>query len=248
MERGDQPVIIILGPKHAGKTRAGKALARLWEEGGGATGGAENGGTAPDGGAAAEGREAPPAAVFIDLDELVEKREGKSPRLLYRESPETFRGAEAEALRALLAGNPLGQGAAEDPKEEDAGNPAAAAAAEGPAVNRITIAAAGGGLADNREALEILKKSPRALAAYIEVSAETAWERIRAEADRTGELPPFLETENPRETHRRLHERRARVYRELAEIAVAAGNTPEETAAEILRCLKAHDRRHQQNP
>jgi shikimate kinase len=97
--------------------------------------------------------------------------------------------------------------------------------------------AAGGGLADNRGALEILKKDPAALVVYIEVSAETAWERIRAAADRDGELPPFLDTGEPRETHRLLHERRGRVYRELAALTLRAGDTPEETAAIILRRL-----------
>jgi shikimate kinase len=182
-------VIIIVGPKHSGKTSAGKALARLCL-----------------------------TAEFIDLDELIEKRMGKSPRLLYKEGPEIFRGAEAEALRVLLEGEVRGEG-----KAGSSGG--------------ITIAAAGGGLADNREALEILKKSPWALAVYIEVPVETAWERIRTAAEKTGELPPFLDTENPRETHRRLHERRREIYRELAKTTVKAGNTPEETAAEILRCL-----------
>jgi shikimate kinase len=195
MKRG--ALIIIVGPKYSGKTCAGKALARLWEK------------VRP-----------PEAAVFIDLDELVEEREGKSPRLLYREGPEVFRGAEAEALRALLEG-PLGQRTAGDPKKGS---------------QTITIAAGGGGLADNQEALDLLKNSPAALVylVYIEVPAETAWKRIRAEADRTGELPPFLDTENPRETHRLIHQRRAKIYRELAALTVQAGNTPEETARSLF--------------
>jgi shikimate kinase len=216
MKRGERPVIIIVGPKHSGKTCAGKALARLWEED-----------PAPEGGEAAGPENKKPPAVFIDLDEVVEEWEGKSPRLLYREGPEVFRRAEAEALRALLGGSEQkaagGQGGAGEPGNGDR--------------ERI-ILAAGGGLADNRKALEILKNSPQALIVHIEVPAETAWERIRAAAEKTGELPPFLDTENPRETHRRLHERRGKIYRELAEITLAAGNTPEETAAALLRQLK----------
>jgi shikimate kinase len=185
MAKKPGPVIVIVGPKHSGKTSAGKALARLYSAG-------------RDG-----------AAKFIDLDELVERRTGKSPRALYREGPELFRGAEAEALGALLAG---GEG----------GPPAGA------------VIAAGGGLADNRRALEILNGSPAAVTVYIDVPAETAWERIRAAAGKTGELPPFLDTEDPRETHRLLHERRGRLYRELANITVEAGDSPEETAAKIL--------------
>jgi shikimate kinase len=156
----------------------------------------------------------PPAAFFIDLDEVVEARAGKSPRLLYREGPEVFRRAEAEALRSLLEAPSLGEACR--------------------AGGRTAIVAAGGGLADNREALDLVKGTPSVLTVYIEVSAETAWGRIRAAADRTGELPPFLNTENPRETHRHLHERRGKVYRDLAALSVKAGDTPEETAAAIL--------------
>jgi shikimate kinase len=186
MAKKPGPVIVIVGPKHSGKTSAGKALAQLYS-------------------AAGSG-----AAEFIDLDELVERRTGKSPRALYREGPELFRRAEAEALEALLA------------------------AGEGGPPEGAVIAAAGGGLADNRGALEILNGSPAAATVYIEVPAETAWERIRAAAGKTGELPPFLDTEDPRETHRLLHERRGRFYRELAKITVEAGDSPEETAAKIL--------------
>ncbi|MDR1972538.1 MAG: shikimate kinase [Treponema sp.] len=187
-------LVIIVGPKHSGKTSAGKALARLW----------------------AGGR-----ALFVDLDELVERRTGKSPRLLYREGPECFRQAEAAALRALLGEISAGKGSFA---------PAAAPAG-------VFIAAAGGGIADNREALALLKKNGAVKTVYIEVPAETAWERIREAADRTGELPPFLNTDNPRETHRLLHERRGKIYRELAAFTVKAGDTPEETAAEMLRRL-----------
>ncbi|MDR0997648.1 MAG: hypothetical protein LBL70_01155, partial [Treponema sp.] len=67
-------IILLTGPKHSGKTSAGRALVRLLAE------------------------KTDPAASFIDLDELVEDRTGKSPRALYREGPEIFRKAEADAL------------------------------------------------------------------------------------------------------------------------------------------------------
>jgi shikimate kinase len=190
-------MILITGPKHSGKTSAGKALSRLWEEG---AEGALRG-----------------TAVFVDLDELVESRTGKSPRLLYREGPDRFRLAEAEALWSLLEDKP--------PGKDRAGG--------------LVIAAAGGGLADNQEALEMLKQGRPVLIVYLEVPAETAWERIKAAADRTGEMPPFLNTENPRETHRLIHERRGRIYRELAAVVVTAGATPEETAAAMLQEIES---------
>jgi shikimate kinase len=182
--------ILLVGPKHSGKTSAGRALVRLWA-----------------------GKN-DPAASFTDLDELVETRTGKSPRALYREGPEIFRKAEAEALRGIF----------DRPGD---GDPA------------LRVVAAGGGLADNSEALDLLKspvfkRSSRVFTVYIEVPPETAWERIEAAAERDGELPPFLKTENPRETHRRLHQRRGAVYREIADLSLGAGESPEETAALII--------------
>lgn len=65
--------ITLVGPKHTGKSSAGKALARLIGE------------------------------RFLDLDELIETRTGRAPRELYEEGPEIFRTAEAEAAEELAA-------------------------------------------------------------------------------------------------------------------------------------------------
>ncbi|MDR2071882.1 MAG: shikimate kinase [Spirochaetaceae bacterium] len=64
--------IVLLGPKHSGKTSAGAALARRL------------------------------TLQFYDLDMLIEERTGKSPRTLYRAGPEIFRREEVGALTALL--------------------------------------------------------------------------------------------------------------------------------------------------
>jgi shikimate kinase len=190
--------ILLLGPKHSGKTSAGRALARLW------------------------GEESGRRASFTDLDELVELRTGKSPRDLYREGPELFRKAEAEALRVLL----------------DQGEPNPPGSRTAPDERMFRVVAAGGGLADNSEAMDLLrnpvfKNSGRLCTVCIEVPAETAWKRIEAAAAKNGQLPPFLETGDPRETHRQLHRRREAAYREIADLGVRAGETPEETAALI---------------
>jgi shikimate kinase len=185
MGRQNIPDIILLtGPKHSGKTSTGKALAKILN------------------------------AAFIDLDELIKDRAGKSPRELYREGPECFRAAETGALESLLAGT---------------------AASAGP-----LVAAAGGGLIDNASAMALLEGAAQAgtLVVYLEVSAETAWERIQRTAESTGELPPFLDTANPRETHTALHTRRAEAYRAQAAIIIDADNKdPEEQGREIAERL-----------
>ncbi|MDR2435092.1 MAG: shikimate kinase [Treponema sp.] len=171
--------IFLVGPKHSGKTSAGKALAAL-----------------------CSGR-------FIDLDGLIAERTGESPRSLYTEGPAVFRNAEAAALAALIGSETL-----------DA-----------------RIIAAGGGLIDNPDAIALLENTKTATPVYLDVSVDTAWERINGEAG--GELPPFLKTENPRETHRALHERRAAAYRKFARLTIEAERkSPEEIAGEILERLK----------
>ena len=140
--------IILVGPKHSGKTSAGKALAEILSCG------------------------------FVDLDELVAQRSGKSPRALYSEGPEVFRKAEAGALAALF--------------ESGTANPLPS-----------LVIASGGGLVDNPDALSLLEQNSAAghlqiISVFLDVSVKTAWDRIKT----AGELPPFLKTENPQETHR----------------------------------------------
>jgi shikimate kinase len=241
-------LVIIMGPKHSGKTSAGKALARLWA---GAANDPSHSARSPSEG-----------AVFIDLDELVERRSGKSPRQLYKEGPDRFRKAEAEALKSLLEDVELPRDdgwwrPGDSPRDDGRWRPddfpkeplRPGDSLRGGGQAKAIIVATGGGIADNPEALDLLKKTKSAYgeaaqaaghtvcSVYIDIPTETAWERIRDAAGKTGELPPFLNTSNPQETHRLLHERRGSIYRELAEVTVKAENTPEETAAKILRFL-----------
>lgn len=166
--------LVLTGPKHAGKSSLGLALEKLLH------------------------------VPFTDLDELITRRTGKSPRELYREGPQVFRTAEAEALWSLL---------------------------EESAPIRLVIAA-GGGIIDNAAAMALLKDTPGIRLAYIQVSAETAWKRIKA----AGELPPFLAAENPEETHRTLHRRRADAYRETADSIIdGERGTPYELALSLAK-------------
>jgi len=188
--------IILTGPKHSGKTNAGKALASIY------------------------------SCDFIDLDDLILQRTGKTPRQLYIESNTSgrcgvsagslFKQAEAEAASFLMT------------------------ALAGKAVIK-SIIAAGGGIIDNPEAMAAIKISGVEMV-YLSISAGEAWNRIANSPNGKkpkSELPPFLQTENPKETHRLLHERRASAYLQIADIVIEAeGKSPEEIARMIQANLE----------
>jgi shikimate kinase len=174
---------------------------------------------------------------FADLDEIIAERTGKSPRSLYREGAEVFKKAEAEALEWILSalrGGLFPDGQCQ--REHDLSAPLHPHTAE---AGGLCVIASGGGIIDNAEALALLAERPSVKIVYLEVSAETAWERIRASAETGGGLPPFLDTADPRETHRLLHTRRAAAYRQHAAITIDAENkAPPDIAREILSRLK----------
>ena len=168
----------------------------------------------------AEALEETTGGEAFDLDELVETQTGKTPRELFKMGVESFRKAEAQALYFALKSS----------EEKSEGN------------QRLRIIAAGGGLIDNSEALALITESPVArreiITVYLDVSAETAWRRILDTAV-GGELPPFLNTENPREAHLALHKRRAEAYKVLADVIILAENkSPKELAGEIAAYLE----------
>jgi len=167
--------IILTGPKHSGKTNTGKTLASLC------------------------------SCDFIDLDELITQKTGKTPRQLFTEDPLLFKQAEADAVKVLT--------------NKDC--------SRGPC---LCIIATGGGIIDNPEAIVELKKL--GVVVYLCISADAAWSRIAS----SGELPPFLQTENPQDSHRILHERRAAAYLLIADAVIETeGKTPEEIAVEIFK-------------
>jgi len=162
---------------------------------------------------------------IIDLDELVKKQTGKTPRELFIEGHVFFKKAEAQALAYVIQRQmPMPQ-----PMTQTEGE--------------TLIIAAGGGIIDNDEAMALIseakvKSSDRQLiTVYLEVSAETEWQRIM-ETSGDGGLPPLINTNNPKETHLALHNRRAKAYKAIASIVVHAENkSPEEIAGEIAEHL-----------
>jgi shikimate kinase len=180
--------VTLVGPKHTGKSSAGKALAKLI------------------------------GARFIDLDELIEKQAGRPPRKLYEEGPEVFRDAERLAAETLVGGLST--------QENGAGGPGSAP----------LIIAAGGGLIDNPPALAALRGAGSLVS--LRISAEAAWARVCASAERTGSLPPFLRGDDPEGTHRALHERRGTAYGVIADFEIDAEKmNPTDIAEEIAHML-----------
>jgi shikimate kinase len=103
------------------------------------------------------------------------------------------------------------------------------------ALSSVTvIIATGGGIIDNAAAWALLTSADITLV-YLAVPATVAWQRISG-----GELPPFLDTDCPEETHRLLHERRAHAYQAIAHLVIAADHgSPEHIAAEIMETLRS---------
>ena len=186
-------VILIMGAKYSGKYLCAKALNEII------------------------GGEA------VDLDKLVEKQTGKTPRELFIEGHVFFKKAEASAL-AYVINRQMPQ----PPSQTEGGN---------------LVIAVGGGIIDNDEAMALISKArvPSAesqlITVYLEISAETAWQRIM-DGSNDGVLPPLINTNNPKETHLALHNRRAKAYRAVAGITILTENkNPEEIAREIADSL-----------
>ena len=187
-----ESLILITGTKHSGKTLCARAL------------------------------EKQSGIKAVDIDEVIERESGKTPRALFIESVELFRKAEAAALADLFLPENKNEAKTDLQQKQS---------------RQRRIIAAGGGLIDNPKALALLDQHREITIVYLDVSPETAWQRINNEAN--GELPPFLKTDNPKETHFTLHKRRAAEYKKLAHYCIQAENkSPEELAAEIIKILE----------
>ncbi|MCL2759367.1 MAG: shikimate kinase [Treponema sp.] len=173
--------IILTGPKHSGKTSTGKLLASLR------------------------------SCEFVDVDELIFQRTGKTPRQLYTEGQQVFRNAEAEAMETLVSSDKTAQ----------------------------RVIATGGGIIDNAEALAVLKKID-AKVVYLDIYANSAWDRISNSADgilppalRTGNPQ-----ETHRLLHER---RASAYLQIADIVIFADGKSLEEIAAEIIGLINSKE-------
>lgn len=140
---------------------------------------------------------------FYDLDEIIENRVNMSVREFYiSKGKEAFQLAETEAITILQA------------------------------YKGGFICATGGGICDNIEAFNLLKKLSNSI--YINTAFETVYERIIKNG-----IPPFLKTKDPKEEFKVLYTRRNILYNQMAYIEVDGNNiTPVEISDKITEILK----------
>jgi len=149
-------------------------------------------------------------ARFIDLDAFIEARSNTSVRELYQQGVAVFRLEEAQALLEVIK---------------------SAANTETP-----LVLATGGGIIDNAEAFDALRSGTFII--NLDVETELAWKRIERSSERSGSLPPFLRTNDPKESHRELHESRSIQYHKVADLNFkTAEKTTHQIAEEIFALL-----------
>jgi len=143
---------------------------------------------------------------FFDTDALIADLAGKSARELFDEggAPLMMRW-ETEACRRALT-DETGKG---------------------------VIVSTGGGLADNAEAIDLLREA--AFCVYIDTPFDILFARVMRSARRDDRLPRFLQGGDPEALFRALYDRRSKIYGTIANATIDAGSrTPESLVAEIM--------------
>jgi shikimate kinase len=150
---------------------------------------------------------------FFDTDTVIAELSGKTPRELFEEGgSDLMKEWETGACRYLTGLS--GKGA----DDKDSGG---------------YVIATGGGIADNEDALKMLKKN--GLFVYLDTPFDILFERILESADRDGRLPPFLSGADPKGRFLELFRRRTAIYAIMADMHLQSlSKTPVEITQEIM--------------
>lgn len=149
---------------------------------------------------------------FFDVDSIITELSGKTPRNLFIEGGAALMKEWETASCRYLTGQKELQGKAD---------------------TQGSIIATGGGIADNREALDILKKT--GLFVYLDSPFDVLFERIVQTAEKEGHLPPFLRGSDPQALFMELFQRRTAIYAIMADMHLQSGiKTPVEITREIV--------------
>ena len=145
--------------------------------------------------------------VFEDLDDRIERCEGRTIAEIFRDSGEAeFRRDEHDALKQSL----------DELRRGDA---------------RI-IALGGGAFAQEQNAS--LLRSSDVPTVFLDASIEELWQRCSKQASESGTERPLLRS---RESFRELHESRQKHYRKASIRVDTGGRTVDSVAADIIRKL-----------
>ena len=189
--------LIFVGIKHCGKSTQGKKIASHFD------------------------------LEFFDIDDLIQKYEGISPREIYTKfGKEKFMEAEKNACQKLA-----------EFFESKNRTP----------TKKAFVVAAGGGICENQNALEILKSFGTII--FLQAEENTAADRIMREADFSTSpiqnLPAYITDKNPRsekEAREIFHDfftRRNNQYKEIADVVVQMENASKEiNTKKILDALE----------
>lgn len=184
--------IILLGIKHSGKSTQGALLAQQLK------------------------------CPFIDIDDVITKIKGKTPREIYNEKGVgAFMAAEEDACRIV--------------KEKSEG--------------KQVVIATGGGICDNAPALEELRNLGKFV--LISVPESVACDRILKKATKVSDgvwenLPAYIAKEDPdselkiRQIFHNFYERRMETYNQIADIIFdTKNNSKEENAKKIAEAVSS---------
>lgn len=156
---------------------------------------------------------------FYDTDSVICKMTGKTPREIFVESGEdSFKKAEQNACKKIVS--ELGE-------------------------NKASVIATGGGICNNKIALDELKKIGQFL--FLFVNEETAFFRISKEISveegKLLNLPAFIAKKNPqnmedvRAIFHEFYEERTKLYQNIADIHVAVWNSSVQQNADRILAL-----------
>lgn len=151
--------------------------------------------------------------TFVDLDLLVEEREGKKISQLFAEKGEGyFRQKETKVLQEVLQG--------EDPaRGRDQGPP------------KGQVISTGGGILIREENRDLLKEE--GILICLKASPEEIYRRVRGSQER-----PLLRVDNPLEKIRELLKEREELYEKVPFSVSTDGKSPDQVAGNIINLIK----------
>lgn len=152
--------------------------------------------------------------TFFDTDAVIAEIAGKSVRDLFDSGgSQLLQLYETQALEHIFTTRP----SAVKPSSVE---PSSIELSSVELSSKIVIAT-GGGLADNNEAIHLIKENGTSI--YLDTSFEILFSRIMNSAEQDGRLPLFLQGGDPEILFRDLFSRRSKIYATICDIVIYTG-------------------------